>query len=123
MDFAPMLESLKPKPGKRWPRGQKFVLSERGAAAEGAYREAVHAARAQGRAALDAAQRAWAVPLQVDPIDGVVLEELRGGKRNIADIARALEDCGTSAAEVKSTIDRLTDAGLVEPVPAAIAAA
>jgi hypothetical protein len=118
-----MLESLKPRSGKRWPRGQKFVLSERGTSAENAYREAVQTARAQGRAALDSAQRAWAAPLQVDPIDGVVLGELRGGKRSIADIARTLEDCGTSAAEVKSAIDRLTDVGLVEPVSAAIAAA
>ena len=122
MSSAPMLESLKPRAGKRWPRGQKFALSDRGASAENAYREAVQAARAQGRAALDAAQRAWAMPLQVDPVDGVVLGELRGGKRSIADLARTLEDCGTSAAEVKSAIDRLAEAGLVEPVPTAIAA-
>ncbi len=118
-----MLESLKPRAGKRWPRGQKFVLSERGVAAESAYRDALQTARAQGRSALDVAQRAWAEPLQLQPSDGVVLGELRGGKRSIADIARTLEDCGTSAAEVKTAIDRLTDAGLVEAVPAAIAAA
>ena len=120
---ASVLESLKPRAGKRWPRGQKFVLSERGVSAETSYRDAVQTARAQGRSALDAAQRAWAEPLQVQVIDGVVLGELRGGKRSIADIARALEDCGTSVAEVKTAIDRLTDAGLVEAVPAAIAAA
>jgi hypothetical protein len=118
-----MLESLKPRAGKRWPRGQKFAMSERGSSAESAYRDAGQTARAQGRAALDAAQRAWAEPLQVDPIDGVVLGELRGGKRSIAEIARTLEDCGMTAAEVKTAIDRLTDAGLVEPIPAAIAAA
>ncbi|GEJ59002.1 hypothetical protein [Anaeromyxobacter diazotrophicus] len=118
-----MLESLKPRAGKRWPRGQKFMLSERGVVAESTYRDALHAARAQGRTALDAAQRAWSEPLQLQPSDGVVLGELRGGKRSIADIARTLEDCGTSPAEVKAAIDRLTDAGLVEAVPAAIAAA
>ena len=118
-----MLESLKPRAGKRWPRGQKFVLSERGLAAEVAYREAVQAARAQGRAALDAAQKAWAEPLQVDPVDGVILGELRGVRRSIADVARALEACGTSTTEVKAGIDRLTDAGLVEPAPLAAAAA
>jgi hypothetical protein len=118
-----MLESLKPRAGKRWPRGQKFALSEQGAAAESGYRDAVQAARAQGRAALDAAQSAWAAPLLVQPVDGVVLGELRGGKRSIADVARTLADCGTSAAEVKAAIDRLTDAGLVAPVPAALATA
>ncbi|HYS80446.1 MAG TPA: hypothetical protein VEM76_07025 [Anaeromyxobacteraceae bacterium] len=118
-----MLESLKPRAGKRWPRGQKFVMSERGLAADTSYREAVQTARAQGRSALDAAQRSWAEPLRVDPVDGVVLGELRGGRKSIADLARALEDCGTSAVEVKAAVDRLTEAGLVDPVPAAIAAA
>jgi hypothetical protein len=118
-----MLESLKPRGGKRWPRGQRFVLSPSGVAAELAYREAVQAARAQGRAALAASQEAWAVPFHVDPADGVVLGELRSGRKSIAEIARGLEDCGTSAAEVKSAMDRLSDAGLVEPAPAAVAAA
>ena len=118
-----MLESLKPRAGKRWPRGQKFVMSISGVAAESAYREAVQAARAQGRGALDAAQQAWAVPLRVQPSDGVVLGELRSGRKSIADLARGLEECGTSLAEVKSAVDRLTDARLVEPMPAAIATA
>jgi len=119
-----VLESLKTnRTGKRWPRGQKFVMSASGAVAEASYREAVQAARAQGRAALDAAQQAWAGPLRAQPIDGVVLGELRGGKKSIAEIARGLEDCGTSAAEVKSSVDRLSDAGLVQPAPALDAAA
>ncbi len=118
-----MLESLKPRGGKRWPRGQKFVMSSSGTSAEQAYREAVQAARAQGRATLTAAQAAWAAPLRLDPADGVVLGELRAGRKSIAEIARGLEDCGTSAAEVKSAVDRLSDAGLIEPVPAAAEAA
>jgi hypothetical protein len=113
-----MLESLKAKGGKRWPRGQKFNLSLRGAAAEAAYREAVATARASGRAALDAAQQAWAAPFGVHAGDGVIL-----GGRSIADVARALEDCGTTQADVKAAIDRLTDAGLVEPAAAPEAAA
>ena len=120
-----MLESLKTnRTGKRWPRGQKFVMSASGAVAEASYREAVQAARAQGRAALDAAQQAWAGPLRAQPIDGVVLGELRGGKKSIADIARGLEDCGVTPTEVKAAVDRLTDVGLVEPgaVPSEAAA-
>jgi len=118
-----MLESLKPQGGKRWPRGQKFVLSSAGTQAEIACREAVQAARALGRAALTAAQQAWAQPLRVEPSDGVVLGELRAGRKSIAEIARGLEDCGTSLAEVKAAMDRLSDAGLVEPAPTAAAAA
>jgi hypothetical protein len=118
-----MLESLKPRPGKRWPRGQKFSLSPNGVAAEIAYREVVVTARAQGRATLESAERSWAEPLRLQPGDGVVMGELRNGKKSIADVARALEDCGTTQPEVKAAIDRLAEAGLVEPAPVAAAAA
>jgi hypothetical protein len=118
-----MLESLKSRGGKRWPRGQKFALSARGADAEARYRDAVFAARASGRTALDVAQREWALPLAVQPGDGVVLGELRTGKRSIAELAKGLEDCGTTVADVKAVIDRLTDAQLVEPAPMSSAAA
>src|SRR3990172_814722 len=80
--FRHMLESLKPRSGKRWPRGQKFVMSSSGTVAELAYREAVQAARAQGRPALAAAQESWAAPLHLDPADGVVLGELRAGRKS-----------------------------------------
>jgi hypothetical protein len=118
-----MLESLKPRAGKRWPRGQKFSLSQNGIAAEAAYREVVVTARAQGRAVLESAERVWAEPLQLKAGDGVVMGELRNGKKSIADVARALEDCGTTQAEVKAAIDRLSDAGLVEPAPVSATAA
>jgi hypothetical protein len=52
-----------------------------------------------------------------------VLGELRGGKRSIAEIAKGLEDCGTTVADVKAAVDRLTDAQLVEPEPMAASAA
>jgi hypothetical protein len=119
-----MLESLKSRGGKRWPRGQKFALSERGIGAELTYRDAVAAARSSGRASLAAAEQEWAAPLGVQPNDGVVLAQLRNGKKSIADVAKALEDCGTTVAEVKAAVDRLTDAQLVDAVPmTAIAAA
>ena len=119
-----MLESLKPRSGKRWPRGQKFGLSAAGAVAEKGHREAVQLARAQGRAALDAAQTTWAAPLNVLPGDGIVLSEFAsGGRMGIGDVARALEDCGITAAEVKSAVDRLAEAGLIEPSGTAAAAA
>jgi hypothetical protein len=116
-----MLDSLKPRGGKRWPRGQKFALSQAGLTAEAAYREAVQGARSQGRAALEVAQRSWAAPLRVEPGDGVVLGELRGGRKSIAELARGLEGCGTTANEVKAAVDRLADAGLVDPALAAAA--
>jgi hypothetical protein len=111
-----MLESLKPRGGKRWPRGQKFSISPAGVLAETEYREAIQRARAQGRGALEAAQQGWCAPRGLDPVDGVVLGELRTGRKSIAEVARALEDCGTTQPEVKAAIDRLAESGLIEPV-------
>lgn len=119
-----MLESLKPKGGKRWPRGQKFQLSPRGAEAENSYRTAIAAARGMaGRAALESQQRAWAEPLGIDPTDGLVLTELSQGQRSLSDLARNLETCGVGTAEVKASVDRLVGAGIAEPIPSPTQAA
>jgi hypothetical protein len=104
---------------KRWPRGQKFTLSAAGEAAELAHREVVNGARSTGRAALQAALAAWAAPLSVHAGDGVLLVELRGQKKGLNDLARALEDTGIEASEVKASVDRLVLAGLAQPVPLA----
>jgi len=104
---------------KRWPRGQKFALSEAGLQAELGHREAVNTARASGRSALDAALAAWSTPLGVAPGDGVVLVELRAGKKGLNDLGRALEATGLEPAELKASIDRLFVAGLVAVVPSA----
>lgn len=112
-----MLESLKPRDGRRWPRGQRFQLTAAGQEAEAAHGDVVREARAQGRAALEAAQLRWAEPLGVLPGDGVVLTQLKPGRRNLADLAEALADCGATKAEVKVTVDRLVERGLAEPLP------
>jgi hypothetical protein len=112
-----MLDSLKPRAGRRWPRGQRFQLSPAGLEAEVAHADAVRAARALGREVLDVAQRRWADPLGLHPGDGVVLGELKPGRRSLADLAEALESCGSTRAEVKDSVDRLVEKGLVEPLP------
>jgi len=111
-----MLSSLNPPPGKRWPRGQRFLLSARGAEVEAAYRTAVQDVRAQGREALELAERRWADPLGLEPCDGVVLSELRPAKRSLPDLFRALEECGIPAPKVREAIERLVTRGMVEPV-------
>jgi hypothetical protein len=111
-------DPLKSTP-KRWPRGQKFTLSAAGEAAELAHRDVVNGARSSGRAGLKAALDAWAGPLTVQAGDGVYLVELRGQKKGLNDLARALEDTGIEAAEVKAAVDRLVLAGLAQPVPLA----
>jgi len=104
--------------GPRWPRGQKFTLSAQGREAHEAHRQAVQQARGVGRGALDAALLAWAAPRKVEPGDGVLLGELLEQPRGLADLSRALDDAGHSAAEVRSAVGRLVAAGLVEPVVA-----
>jgi hypothetical protein len=104
---------------KRWPRGQKFALSDAGVLAEAGHREAVSTARASGRSALDAALTAWSTPLGVARGDGVVLVELRAGKKGLNDLARTLEGTGLEPAELKASVDRLFVAGLVTVVPSA----
>jgi|SRR5512138_105363 hypothetical protein len=104
---------------RRWPRGQKFSISLSGLRADEAYRAAVLTARAAGRAALEAAVAGWAGPYGVRAGDGVILGELRSERRGLPDLARTLEECGIEAAEVRTAIDRLVTAGLVEPVPLA----
>jgi len=112
-----MLDSLKPRAGRRWPRGQRFQLTPAGLEAESTHADAVRAARALGRDALDVAQRRWADPLGLQPCDGVVLGELKPGRRSLADVAAGLETCGSTRAEVKESVDRLVEKGLVEPLP------
>ncbi|HSB19107.1 MAG TPA: hypothetical protein VLD85_03760 [Anaeromyxobacteraceae bacterium] len=112
-----MLESLKSRGGKRWPRGQRFQLTPAGVDSEAAHASAVRDARAQGRTALESAQRRWAEPLGLDPADGVVLAELKVGRRSLADICTALESCGLDKAQVKVSVDRLVEKQLAEPLP------
>jgi len=114
---------LKPTEDKRrWPRGQRFSLSPAGREATVAYRDAVAQARASGRAALDAALAAWAAPLHLVPADGVVLAELSSSPLAVPRLTEALETAGFARDEVRASVGRLADAGLVEAVPVASSA-
>jgi len=104
---------------RRWPRGQKFTLSAAGLEAEVAYREAILAARSSGRHALQGALDAWAGPLRIKGADGVLLSELQGQKKGLAELCKSVEDAGIEPAEVKASLDRLVTAGLAEPLPLA----
>lgn len=107
---------------RRWPRGQKFMLSAAGEEADRLHRETVNGARSSGRSALDAALAAWAAPFKVQPGDGLLLSELRGQRKGLGDLVQAMESSGIEAADVKAAVDRLVQAGLAEPVAPAPAA-
>lgn len=111
--------SAKGTGARRWPRGQKFTLSPAGADAEEAYRSAVIAARASGRAALESALSAWAAPRRVAPTDGVILAELSGKRVGLSELCVALESAGIVAEEVRAGIARLVEAGIVDAIPLA----
>jgi hypothetical protein len=108
-----MLSSLGSRGSPRFPRGQRFSLSASGADAETAYRLSVQEARGMGRGALDAAARRWAEPRSLEPRDGVLLSELRGGPRTLPQLSRAMECCDTTDTDLRTALDRLVRAGLV----------
>ena len=49
--------------------------------------------------------------------DGIVMAEIRPGRRSLADLARSLEACGTPAAQIRESVDRLVEKGLVDALP------
>jgi hypothetical protein len=104
---------------RRWPRGQKFELSNLGSEAETAYREQIEASRqASGRPAFDAARASWAAQYAVQPDDGAYLGELRAGPRTLEHLLQALETSGADRQQTHEAVDRLAHAGLVRaPAP------
>jgi hypothetical protein len=120
-----MFSAPQPKPARRWPRGQRFALSARGIEAEAAYRAAVQDVRSLGRDALTQAEKRWAEALGLAPGDGVVMAEIRPGRRSFADLGHALQDCGTVPAQIRESVDRMVEQGYVEalPLPGAVASA
>ena len=50
-----------PSPRRRWPRSQRFALTDKGRDAEASYRSSIVSSRSQeGRASFDAARSIWA---------------------------------------------------------------
>ena len=98
----------------RWPRAQRFTLSPKGLEAETTYRSSVVASRAlDGRASFDAARVAWAVPLGIDPDDGVYLCEIRDRPVGLGALVEALAPCDKTRQDTVNALERLLDAGLV----------
>lgn len=102
---------------RRWPPRQRMHLTPEGEAARVGYQAVVREARgALGKASeLEAQLDAWAGALGVRSSDGVLLEELVKPGQSVNELARAVESCGLRAADVKSGVDRLYGAGLIQP--------
>src|SRR6516165_8893588 len=73
-----MLQDASPR--RRWPRSQRFALTDKGRDAEASYRSTIVSSRTQeGRASFDAARSTWAESFRLLPDDGLYLGEVVGG--------------------------------------------
>ncbi|MBK7859447.1 MAG: hypothetical protein IPJ65_12650 [Archangiaceae bacterium] len=103
-----------PPPKMRWPRAQRFSLSEKGLAAEASYRNDIVAARdVGGRASFEAARVAWAQSHGLAVDDGLYLAEVKAGPVTFAQIVSALETCGKNRLDAIAALERLADAGMI----------
>jgi hypothetical protein len=103
-------------------RSQKLRLTAPGREAVDAHQLMVEQARSgTGRAGFEANRSAWANPRGINVEDGLFLVEFAGGERTHQEVARAIERCGASAAEVKKGVLRLLAGGFLEAVPAVAA--
>lgn len=105
----------------RWARSQRFRLTAKGLEAERSWQERLAKDRAGsvgGRAGFDTASTEWAKAFGVQPDDAAFLSELATETRRLEDVLAALADTGVSREQVKTVLERLHAAGLLEPVTA-----
>jgi hypothetical protein len=99
---------------RRWPRSQRFTLSEKGLHAESEYRAGIVASReSDGRESFDRARAAWAASFSVDPDDGMFLGEVRSIPLQAGELIKAVESAGKTVQDTYSALARLVDAGLI----------
>lgn len=99
---------------RRWPRSQRFSLSEKGTEAAAAYMATIVASRSEsGRASYDAARTQWAQAYGIQPDDGLYLAEVRSGPIRLEHILAALESTGETRKDALAALERLLDAGLL----------
>ncbi len=116
---------LDDRPAKRrWPRSQKFILSEKGITAEADYRAVIVTSRsndAGARESFDAARTGWARTWGVETDDGLYLCEVSSGPKTLEQLVTALESCDKTKTDALAALGRTFDAGLVatapEPIP------
>jgi Fic family protein len=105
---------------QRWPRSQRFSLSEAGKAAEASYRSTIVDARnVSGQASFEAARVEWARAANLEPDDGIYLGELRDGPTKLTELTAAVAICGKSASDATKALKRLVSAGFIEATPGA----
>jgi hypothetical protein len=107
-------------PKRRWPRSQKFILSEKGVTAEADYRAVIVTSRddaARSRDAFDAARTGWAQTWGVQSDDGLYLCEVSSGPKTVEQLVSALESCDKTKQDAIDAVGRTFDAGLLTTLP------
>src|SRR5450432_638819 len=98
----------------KWPRSQKFQLSETGLEAGANYREVIVAARTEtGRKSFDAARAEWAARRMLEAADGLYLGELQSGPKTLEEIAASLDGLAERG-DIRKAVERLVKLRLVE---------
>jgi hypothetical protein len=105
-------------PNPRWSRTQRFTLSAYGRTVTAAYRSTIAATREPtGRGAFEAACAAWAELFELQPEDGMYLNEVSAKSLTLAELGDALAICSQSRDDVTRCVQRLFRAGLITLVP------
>jgi hypothetical protein len=115
----PLLDERPTK--RRWPRSQKFILSEKGVTAEADYRAVIVSSRSDAsaaREAFDAARAGWARTWAVESDDGLYLGEVASGPKTLEQLVAALEACDKTKQDALEAVGRTFDAGLLTTAPA-----
>jgi hypothetical protein len=97
-----------------WPSTQQFTLSSHGRTVAAAYRAEI--AAASGRGSFDAACTAWATRFELLPADGAYLTEIRSSPSTLRQLGEALAICSQSREDVRVSVTRLVEVGLVVTV-------
>ena len=106
-----------------WKPKQRFRVTPSGQEAVERYRATVRAAQEaeDPRAELERAKKTWAAGLGLRPIDGILLEDLAGGRTSLAELRDTLDAIDLSLREARGSLDRLVKARLIEPLEPSVA--
>lgn len=105
------------KANRRWPRSERFELSETGQKAAKAYLDTIVASRAEeGRRAFDEARKRWSDEFGVGEEDALCMREMVAGATTLVDLVEQLDGCGPDRKQVKEALERMLEKGLITPL-------
>lgn len=105
------------KANRRWPRSERFELSESGRKAAQSYLDMIVASRAEeGRRAFDEARKRWSDEFGVSAEDALCMREMVSGATTLVALVEQLDGCGPDRKQVKEALERMLEKGLISPI-------